>query len=450
MREELFIQFGHDDRPSGGTLADPGSTSILNMMTESGGLSHGLDQLLAQLHRLNIAPSEIALDLLIVAASVYIADTSVSRSSYEDGWTRRITIHLPVSDMEAWQAASDQLGKMLRFLTGDYWSIRFRGRPEKFQKLIKNPDGLNLTDFDNVSLFSGGLDSLIGAIDLIATGRKPLLIGHYWDGETSSAQNILQGELVRAFGKDAFRYLRARIGVERSDLESAGSENSQRPRSFLFYSMAAMVADALGLTDNILIPENGLIALNVPMDPLRIGSLTTRTAHPHFIASMEELASMVGMSSKFENPYRFKTKGEMVAECHNPELLKRIASKSMSCSSPAKVRWKGASPQHCGHCLPCLIRRASLQRGLIGKDTTEYYLDDLKAKTLDSKGAEGKDIRSLLYAVDTSTRNPAKIPYLVRKPGPLPSSELQDYVDVYTRGMNEVRAFLEGVKSEHR
>lgn len=449
MREELFIQFGRDDRPSDDLIADPGSMSTLNMMTESGELNHGLDQLLVQLCRLNVAPSETALDLLVVAASVYVADTSVSRDSYEDGWTRRITVHVPVNDLEVWQAAADQLGKMLRFLTGDYWSIRFRGRPEKFQKLIKNPEGLNLTDFDSVSLFSGGLDSLIGAIDLIAAGRKPLLVGHYWDGETSSAQNILRDELVKEFGNDAFRCLRARIGVERSDLVSAGSENSQRSRSFLFYSMAAMVADALGLTDNILIPENGLIALNVPMDPLRIGSSTTRTAHPHFISSMGELASMVGMSTRFENPYRFKTKGEMVAECRNPKLLKRIAPKSMSCSSPAKVRWMHASPQHCGHCLPCLIRRASLQRGLNGKDTTKYYLDDLRAKTLDSKRAEGKDIRSLLYAVDTITRSPAKLPYLVRKPGPLPPSELQDYANVYARGMDEVRALLEGVKAMH-
>ena len=447
MREELFIQFGRDDIPSSGILAAPSSTNILNMMTESGGLDHGLDQLPVQLYRLNVAPSETALDLLIVAASVYIADTSVSRSTYEDGWTRRITVHVPVNDLETWQATADQLGKMLRFLTGDYWSIRFRGRPEKFQKLIKNPAGLNLTDFDSVSLFSGGLDSLIGAIDLIAAGRKPLLVGHYWDGETSSAQNILRDELVKAFGDDAFGCLRARIGVERSDLASAGSENSQRSRSFLFYSMAAMVADALRPTGNILIPENGLIALNVPMDPLRIGSLTTRTAHPHFLASMGELASMVGMSSKFENPYRFKTKGEMVSECHDPELLKRIVSKSMSCSSPAKVRWQGAPPQHCGHCLPCLIRRASLQKGLNGEDTTEYYLDDLKAETLDSKSAKGKDIRSLLYAVGTIARNPTKLPYLVRKPGPLPSSELQDYVDVYTRGMDEAYALLRGVKA---
>lgn len=32
--------------------------------------------------------------------------------------------------------------------------------------------------------------------------------------------------------------------------------------------------------NELLVPENGLIALNVPLDETRVGSFSTRTTHP--------------------------------------------------------------------------------------------------------------------------------------------------------------------------
>ena len=49
-----------------------------------------------------------------------------------------------------------------------------------------------------VSLLSGGLDSLIGAIDLLAKGKGPLFVSHYWDAETAKAQT----SVLRALEKD--------------------------------------------------------------------------------------------------------------------------------------------------------------------------------------------------------------------------------------------------------
>ena len=41
---------------------------------------------------------------------------------------------------------------------------------------------IKLKGLDCVSLFSGGLDSAIGAIDLLAAGRAPLLVSHAYKG----------------------------------------------------------------------------------------------------------------------------------------------------------------------------------------------------------------------------------------------------------------------------
>lgn len=51
------------------------------------------------------------------------------------------------------------------------------------------------------------------------------------------------------------------------------------------------------------VPENGLIALNVPLDPLRLGALSTRTTHPFYMARWNDLLSALGIPGRLENPY---------------------------------------------------------------------------------------------------------------------------------------------------
>ena len=54
---------------------------------------------------------------------------------------------------------------LLSFLSGDKWEIEFRERKSKIVATL----GLN-KDIANVCLLSGGLDSFIGAIDLMSNG----------------------------------------------------------------------------------------------------------------------------------------------------------------------------------------------------------------------------------------------------------------------------------------
>jgi hypothetical protein len=98
----------------------------------------------------------------------------------------------------------------------------------------------------------------------------------------------------------------------------------------------------------ILVPENGLISLNVPLDPLRLGSLSTRTTHPFYMARWNELLAGLGIPGRLESPYQFQTKGERLTGCADPLLLRAVLPDSMSCSSPTKGRWNGHSTEHCG------------------------------------------------------------------------------------------------------
>lgn len=137
-------------------------------------LDHGIGRALADLKALHLTPSELGADMLVVAAHVHAADTRISRSTEsQDAWTREIRLVVPVSDPVRWTAAVPILVRALNFLTGDRWDVGFRKRAEGYAKLVPAaaPTLIPAT-FDGVSLFSGGLDSLIGAIDSLNAARR--------------------------------------------------------------------------------------------------------------------------------------------------------------------------------------------------------------------------------------------------------------------------------------
>jgi len=229
-------------------------------------------------------------------------------------------------------------------------------------------------------------------------------------------------------------------------VKGVGPEDTTRGRSFLFFSLGVLAGTGLGREFTGRVPENGLIALNVPLDPLRLGALSTRTTHPFYMARWAELLAALGIPGRIENPYWNKTKGEMVAECANPELLRRLVPSSLSCSSPTKGRWQGRGIEHCGYCIPCLIRRAALHGDA---DATVYTLADLRGTDLDARQAEGQQVRSLQLAIKRLRARPDLARLLIHKPGPLSDypERLNDFAGVYRRGMEEIEALLAGVRT---
>jgi hypothetical protein len=410
------------------------------------GIGHALDQLAS----LGLQPSERGIDLVVLAALVNAGDTRVSRKlNAQDGWTREIDLYVPVSAAAAWTARTGLIESMLRFLSGDRWRVFFRDRTKRTRTLAVAPKRLAIDGLTKVGLLSGGLDSLIGAVDLLNGSERPLFVSHYWDSETAKAQAYILDRLENRFSKEAFKSLRVRLGFDKHHLATGETENTQRGRSFLFYSLATLAASAIVGRPTVDIPENGLIALNVPLDPLRFGALSTRTAHPHFIANMQRLIDALALDVELNNPYRHMTKGEMVANCADKLFLQKIVANSMSCSSPAKARYKKLSPRHCGYCVPCLIRRASLEVGLDGDDETLYTVEDLKGHILASDQPEGEHVRSFQLMAKRIRAKPDLAKILVHKPGPLhdKQDEIPDYADVFRRGILEVAELLKGVRA---
>jgi len=233
----------------------------------------------------------------------------------------------------------------------------------------------------------------------------------------------------------------------------AGStaENTTRGRSFLFFALGVFAGTGLEHAFTLKVPENGLVAINVPLDPLRLGALSTRTTHPFYIARWNDALAALEISERIENPYWDRTKGEMVAACADGALLRRLASASLSCASPSKGRWQGLGTQHCSYCLPCLIRRASLVTGLRpDPDPTIYTIDDLTARPFSTRESEGVQIRSFQLTIDRLRARPTLAELLIHKPGPLfdesPTRQAA-LASVYRRGLGEVGVLLTGVRT---
>ncbi|QUS59049.1 Qat anti-phage system QueC-like protein QatC [Pseudovibrio brasiliensis] len=446
MRRHVLIgRFGKDDNAQIPIAADEVETRLDLIIGKR--LDHGIGNTLDDLKKLNLAPSEVGVDLLVLAAHVHAADTRISRETEsQDAWTREVRLVVPVSDPARWTASRDILERALNFLTGDRWNIGFRGRPKKQEKLVSPINSLLIpSPFDGVSLFSGGLDSLIGAIDSLSAGETPLLVSHAGEGAVSKSQDKCYGALKDFFSKSEFNRLRVWMNFDKGLVDNVPAEDTTRGRSFLFFSLGIAAGTALPSPFTLKVPENGLIALNVPLDSLRLGALSTRTTHPYYIERWNELLKALGISGYVVNPYWDKTKGEMVGECADTALLKKVSPVSLSCSSPTKGRWQKMKQGHCGYCLPCIIRRAAL----IDYDDTMYGIPDLKAQSLDTKKAVGQQVRSFQLAIERIKNNPELAKLLVHKPGPLNDlpSRIEELADVYRRGLEEVGTLLLNVET---
>jgi hypothetical protein len=291
---------------------------------------------------------------------------------------------------------------------------------------------------------------LIGAIDLLEQGRTPLLISHAGEGATSDAQTKLFASLKKKYARQKFDRLRIWMDFRDWHLRNVDSENTTRARSFLFIAAGVFAGTGLRGSFTLRVPENGLIALNVPLDPIRLGALSTRTTHPFYLARWNELLAALGISGHVENPYWDKTKGEMVRACADRELLAELVPDSLSCAAPTKSRWKGRSREHCGYCLPCLIRRAALRRALGIADPTLYTLADLTAQVLDTTKADGQQVRSFQFAIKRLQEKPELARLLIHKPGPLideSPARQSALADLYRRGLDEVSQLLAGVRT---
>ncbi|PZQ33288.1 MAG: hypothetical protein DI562_01985 [Stenotrophomonas acidaminiphila] len=361
--------------------------------------------------------------------AVTAADTFANRDLAPDGWARRIKLKVALADAAPWQAVIPTLERALGFLSGDEWSLRIIGggeEPPEARTRVQHK--VSLAGSDCVCLYSGGLDSAIGALDLRSQGRRPVLVSHAYPRDAAR-----QEELLSHLGGGVVRFATSAHPVARL---GRGHDVQMRTRSFNFLAMGALMATALGGgRKTLFVPENGLIAINPPLTNRRIGALSTRTTHPHYLRLVQSVLDTVGIDVALVNPYAQMTKGEMMTNCAEQLRLGRMAKRTVSCG-----KWKRSGMQ-CGRCVPCLIRRASFHAA--GRqDRTDYAPQAVDLLRYFESGKESDDLMAMMLACEAL--DDMDMEAWVAKTGPLHLAEgdRQARVAAVHRGMIEVRDFL--------
>ena len=379
-----------------------------------------------------------ALDFILFATAVFAADKKVLRSETADRWTRSIDLSVPVVEPDQWSSAEPYLRQALSYLTGDEWRLSWR--PSSVRIATAAP--AQHASFDSVTLFSGGLDSLAGAIDLLEGSGRVLLVGHRDSPQTPEFQRRLAAELTKEYGEARVQLVRARAEPTGKRMHQAFPlpspvERTTRSRSMIFIAVGLAATAALGL-DTLRVPENGFIALNIPLTMAHLGSCSTRTTHPFFFQQLSVALRQLGLPQNIVNPFEYRTKGEVLRDSSNGSLLRRLADYSVSCARPAQARYDHRPPGNCGYCFPCIIRRASLH--VVDADHPGSYLRDVRngiwLRTACSvRTREARAVFARLRRGDFSEID-------LLQSGPLARERIAIYQRLANAGLKELRDFF--------
>ena len=291
---------------------------------------------------------DLMLDLLEIAAYVYCGDQRATRGTEKltnagSLWLRGMHFVIPVRCLDVWSGFElrDELERTLGFLSDDTYEFEFVQAVKPLAEPAMYFPDLSEGTFapDEVALFSGGIDSFAGALDsIVGEGRRTVLVGHHSAPKVFAVQKELVG-LLKAAGH-ASRLFYVPINVTNTNIEPA--EPTQRSRSFLFASLAFVLAQMFG-KDQFTFYENGVVSLNLPIAKDVLGSRATKTTHPKVIRGFERIFSLLaGRPIEINTPFMWLTKTEVVerivAHGFGPVLRRTV-----SCVHPMLLDQGGAA-----------------------------------------------------------------------------------------------------------
>lgn len=372
-----------------------------------------------------LSPSVPIWDFTTIALSVAAADNSISRKLSADGWTRQIELTIHLCDPSPWENVKQELERIFKFLTGDFWSLIFK-EGGVVPPVAKNEKKHGC---DCISLLSGGVDSLVGAIDLVSEGNKPIFVSQIVKGDAEAQKHFAQ----TIMGNSPHFQWSHKIHSPKGK-----SEGSTRGRSIVFFAFATLASSCIKLNNKkkakIYVPENGFISLNIALNAGRIGSFSTKTTHPVFLNGLQSIWDKLNLNIQLVMPYQFKTKGDMILECKNKNTLLTLISSSTSCGKYLRY-----GHQHCGRCVPCMVRRAAfLKAGIPDATTKGYKFSNL---SIAGRSSGPNDVGAMAIACLNYSQFGVQS-LILGSLGFTEHSDRSKYEDVISRGFDEIANLL--------
>jgi len=331
------------------------------------------------------------LDFLQIAAHIFCADRLIYRGGRDSlsnkAWGRSFEFHIPVLDFNFWnnQALQNALSEALVFMTGDRkYSFVFEkselGHLPKtavkqlslFNEDVEYNSGADRAD---VLLFSGGLDSLAGAIERLNTlpNNKLIVVSHKANKSIIRTQNQIAEHLKERYKDRLLPY-----GFECHNKKTQSKEETQRTRMFLYSSIAFAICNCAN-KHSFYVYENGITSINLPTQTDVVNARSSRTTHPKTLGLMKKVFQFFDTGFDIIAPYYNKTK-EDVFKIFNTYDEKELLRSSVSCSATRKL----GLISHCGCCSQCIDRHfAAYASGLEEYDVD--YMDNFITKIPDDE-----------------------------------------------------------------
>jgi 7-cyano-7-deazaguanine synthase in queuosine biosynthesis len=283
-------------------------------------------------------------DLVDLAGATYRLESQIRRRATDPAVKWELVA--PVRDPAFWtEVGGPLLASCLGFLNRALWTFDFTVRPDAVDFVRSEPDERPV---DQITLFSGGMDSLCGAGSDGRPQDSIQLVSFY------HGQAVLQAELAAA--------LKYHPPTQWRLTGRRGREGMNLIRSFMFLSLGAAVAESYGAR-HIVQYENGVLATAVPQSG---NFVPTRHAHPETHRRMARLLDAVfGGSFTIDNPFLPKTKyevGEALVAALGAGPAEDLLRETETCwylFQPKVGGLKKENGQPCGVCTPCIVRRTA-------------------------------------------------------------------------------------------
>lgn len=311
-------------------------------------------------------------DLFNLAAGIYGTDLAVKRDEREH-YVRTIELSVEVINLHLFERVRSEIERALSVVSKDNWKITFlqkEGTPVTSFKWQKREGA--------VLLFSGGIDSMCAASEFVKEGKELVLVSHnsHSNHVVDACQDNIHDAIEKHY-KTKIKHVHIKVygrnhngyAFPKDELR----ENTQRTRSFLFLTLAALVTRRSGFNRILFMAENGQFAIHLPLNSARVGPFSTHTADPEFVTRIQKIFQTLLGNPDFEihNPFLYRTKAEVFALL--PDKLKKEAKASASCWMISRLN------KHCGYCVPCISRRISLEYNKIS--FKEYETDLFRTDT---------------------------------------------------------------------
>lgn len=268
------------------------------------------------------------------------------------------------ANIDWWTDIKDSFEELYYFLSKKDITIEIEEDSIQDIKKYKSKNG----EYNSLLLFSGGLDSYIGALDL-ERKKKTSILSH-----TITSNNMF-GKAKKLYHQSNILHNFPLINTNSQFKTNTLIPEAPQTRTLLFTLNAIPICDYYGI-NKIIISENGPLMVNPPFSKY---SIPTRTTRPEVIDVFNKIFKQyLEFPLTIELPYKGYTKAEMIAAFKDQE---EALKQSYSCFA-----YRGRTKM-CGKCYGCFVRRASMAANSI-IESENYEIDIFKYKSFPKSTAD--------------------------------------------------------------